>query len=132
MLSKLYAVLYLVIQLCPILQHHRLYPTKLLCSWGFSRQECRSGLPCPSPRELPNLGIEAISPAFQADSLPTELSGKPITKRQGLSNWKKQEDLACKNNICNIKTQTKGKERKSIYNLVIPIKRFWSSQINIR
>ena len=76
MLSKLYAVLYLVIQLCPILQHHRLYPTKLLCSWGFSRQECRSGLPCPSPRELPNPGIEAISPAFQADSLPTEPPGK--------------------------------------------------------
>ena len=35
-----------------------------------------SGLPCPPPRDLPNPGIEPRSPALQADSLPTELSGK--------------------------------------------------------
>ena len=32
----------------------------------------------PSPGDLPNPGIEPSSPAFQADSLPTELSEKPI------------------------------------------------------
>ena len=31
----------------------------------------------PSPGDLPNPGIEPASPALQADSLPTELSGKP-------------------------------------------------------
>ena len=31
---------------------------------------------------LPNPGIEPVSPALQADSLPTELSGKPATCRQ--------------------------------------------------
>ena len=31
----------------------------------------------PSPGGLPNPGIEAGSPALQADSLPTELQGKP-------------------------------------------------------
>ena len=31
----------------------------------------------PSPADLPNSGIEPGSPALQADSLPTELSGKP-------------------------------------------------------
>ena len=31
----------------------------------------------PSPADLPNLGIELGSPSLQADSLPTELSGKP-------------------------------------------------------
>ena len=46
---------------------------------GFSRQEYWSGLPCPSPRDLPDLGIELTSPAFQADSLPTEASGRPIS-----------------------------------------------------
>ena len=40
---------------------------------GFPRQECWSGLPFPSPGDLPNTGIEPRSPALQADSLPTEL-----------------------------------------------------------
>ena len=31
----------------------------------------------PSPEDLPNPGIKPGSPALQADSLPTELSGKP-------------------------------------------------------
>ena len=31
----------------------------------------------PSPGDLPDLGIEPRSPTLQADSLPTELSGKP-------------------------------------------------------
>jgi len=31
----------------------------------------------PSPRDLPDPGIEFGSPALQADSLPTELQGKP-------------------------------------------------------
>ena len=42
-------------------------------SMGFSRQEYGSGLPFPSPRDLPDPGIEHGSPALQADSLPTEL-----------------------------------------------------------
>ena len=49
-------------------------------SMGFSRQECWSGLPFPSPGDLPDPRIELtspVSPASQADSLPTELSGKP-------------------------------------------------------
>ena len=33
-------------------------------SVGFSRQEYWSGLPCPSPGDLPNPGIESRSPAF--------------------------------------------------------------------
>ena len=50
-------------------------------SMGSFRQECWSGLPCPPPGALPNPGIEAsspVSPALQADSLPTEPSRKPI------------------------------------------------------
>ena len=44
-----------------------------LLSMGFSRQEYWSGLPFPSPGDLPNPGIKPRSPAFQVDSLPTEL-----------------------------------------------------------
>ena len=43
---------------------------------GFSRQEYWSGLPCPSPGDLPDLGIEPMSPVLQADFLPTKLQGK--------------------------------------------------------
>ena len=46
-------------------------------SMGFSRQECRSGLPFSSPGDLPNPGIEPGSPALQADVLPSEPPGKP-------------------------------------------------------
>ena len=45
-------------------------------SLRFSRQGYWSGLPFPSPGDLPNPGIEPGSPALQANSLPTELQGK--------------------------------------------------------
>ena len=48
---------------------------------GFSRQEYWSGLPFPSPRDLPKPGIKPGSPALQAHSLPTELWGKPRVTR---------------------------------------------------
>ena len=35
---------------------------------GFSRQECWSGLPFPSPRDLPDPGIEPGSPTLRADA----------------------------------------------------------------
>ena len=41
-------------------------------SMGVSRQEYWSGLPFPPPGDLPDPGIEAGSPASQADSLPSE------------------------------------------------------------
>ena len=40
----------------------------------FSRPEYWSGLPFPSPGDIPNPGIKTRSPALQADSLPAELS----------------------------------------------------------
>ena len=45
-------------------------------SMAFSRQECWSGLPFPSPGDLPNTGIESGSPALQAYTLPSEPPGK--------------------------------------------------------
>ena len=41
-------------------------------SLGFSRQKYWSGLPFPSPGDLPNPGIESGSPVLQADALPSE------------------------------------------------------------
>ena len=51
----------------------------------FSRQEYWSGLPFPSPGDLPNPGIEPWYPTLQAGSLPSEPPGKPqigITEHQ--------------------------------------------------
>ena len=48
-------------------------------SMVFSRQEYWSGLPFPSPGDLPNPGIEPGSPVLQADALSSEPPGKPYT-----------------------------------------------------
>ena len=46
-------------------------------SMEFSRQEYWSGLPFPSPGDLPHPGIEPVSPTLEADALPSEPPGKP-------------------------------------------------------
>ena len=46
-------------------------------SMGFSRQEYWSGLPFPSPGDLPNPGIEPRSPALQTDAFLFEPHGRP-------------------------------------------------------
>ena len=50
---------------------------------GFSKQEYWSGLPFPSPEDLPDPGIKLRSPALQADSLPFELQGSLISSLIG-------------------------------------------------
>ena len=45
---------------------------------GFSKQEHWSGLPFPSPWDLPNSGIKPGSPALQTDALLSEPLEKPI------------------------------------------------------
>ena len=47
-------------------------------SMGFSRQEYWSGLPFPSPGDLPDPRIEPRSPALEADTLTSEPPGKTI------------------------------------------------------
>ena len=45
---------------------------------GLYRQEYWSGLPFPSPGDLPVLGIKPMSPALQIDSLPSEPPENPM------------------------------------------------------
>ena len=47
-------------------------------SLGFSRQEYWSGLPFPSPGDIPDPAIKPRAPTPQADSLSAEPPGKPI------------------------------------------------------
>ena len=54
------------------------YNTPVSSSMKCSRQKyCWSGLPFPSPGNLPDPGIKSRSPALQADSLPAEPKRKP-------------------------------------------------------
>ena len=58
---------------------------RFFTSWATREaQEYWSGQPIPSPADLPYPGIEPGSPAFQADSLPAELPGKPNVGDLGL------------------------------------------------
>ena len=86
----------LVAQSCPTmsdsLRPQGVYPL----STEFSRQEYWSGLPFPFPRDLPDPGIEPRSPTLQADSLPSEPSGK----------WRSVANIQ----INNIKLETKISE----------------------
>ena len=55
-------------------------------SMEFSKQEYWSGLPCPTPGDLPEPGIELMSPAapaLQADFLPLSHWGSPRTSLDG-------------------------------------------------
>ena len=66
------------------LSHVRLFVTPWTVAYqaspsmGFSRQEYWSGLPFPSPGDLPDSGIEPGSPALEADALTSEPPGKQI------------------------------------------------------
>ena len=66
----------LVAQSCLTLQPHGLYvASQAPLSMKFSRHEYWSGLSCPLPEDLSDPGIKLRSPALQADTLPSELSG---------------------------------------------------------
>ena len=67
-----------------LLSHVQLFATlwtvayQASLSTGFSRQEYWSGLPFPSPGDLPDPGIEPGSPTLEEDALTSEPPGKPI------------------------------------------------------
>ena len=52
----------------------------------FSRQEYWSGLPFPSPQDLPNPGTEPQSPALAGEFFITEAPGKPNQSQKGVKN----------------------------------------------
>ena len=63
---------------CPTLATPLTIACQAPLSMRFSRQEYWSGLPFPSPGDIPDPGLKQGSSALQADSLPTELQGKPL------------------------------------------------------
>ena len=72
-----------VTQSCPTLAIPWTITYEVPPSMGFYRQECWSGLPFPSPGDLPDPRIEPGSPALQADALLSEPPGKPSNAKEG-------------------------------------------------
>ena len=74
-------------KVCWLLSCARLFatPWTVACqaslSMGFLRQEYWSGLPFPSPGDLPDPGIKPGSPALPPDSLPSEPQGSPSPQK---------------------------------------------------
>ena len=66
----------LVAKSCPILATPRTVACQAPLSMTFSRQEYWSGLPFPSPGDLPDPGIEPQSPTLKADALQSEPPGQ--------------------------------------------------------
>ena len=79
-------------------------------SMGFSRQESWSGLPCPPPGDLPDSGMELVSPlsfALQGDSFPLSHQGSPYIMiwilNRSFSKKKKSEVSQSYPTLCNPK-----------------------------
>ena len=72
-------------------------------SMEFSRQEYWSGLPFPSPGDLPHPGVELASPAMQTDSLPLSHQGSPL-----------RYCAEVKNNDSSLETDKKGTSRLTV------------------
>ena len=76
-----------------LLSHIRLFVTpwttarQAPLSMGFSRQEYWSGWPCPPPGDLPDPGIEPLSPALQVDSLSPSHLGVPLLPANRMPGW---------------------------------------------
>ena len=60
---------------------------------GFSKQEYWSGLPCPSPGDLPGPGVEPTSPALASGFFSTEPPGRPENINTYTLKMKKISDL---------------------------------------
>ena len=79
MFSNLYCCL--VAKSClTLLRSHWTVACQVLLSVGFPRQECCSGLPFLSPRNLPDPVIQPTSPELTGKSFTTESPEKPLSK----------------------------------------------------
>ena len=87
---------------CLTLWPHGLWPTRLLCAWDFPGKSNWSGLPFPSPEDLPDPEIKPVSPTSPALSgrfFTTELPGKATECKHDHKSKKKKKDTLSHNLI---------------------------------
>ena len=66
-------------------------------SMAFSKQEYWSGLPFPSPGDLPHPGIDTGSPALQAESLQSDLLRNRFTEESSRNRFTERQYLLTEN-----------------------------------
>ena len=89
---------------------------------GILQTEYWSGLPFPSPGDLPEPGIEPGSPALQADALTSEPPGKTLRDTQKLiAAWQKMEEKHMVNCQRYVKLATWTGDVKSLPDLSVGI-----------
>ena len=91
---------YCVLKRIPTFWDPMIYSHQIPLSMGFLRQEYWSGLPFPSPGNLPDPGIEPKSLTLQTDSLPSEPPVKPIKVKWALKveHWSNRFSVFMKRN----------------------------------
>ena len=77
----------LVTQWCPILFQVLTVACQAPLSMGFPRQEYWNGLQFSSPGDLPDPGIEFMSPASAGGFLTTKPPGKPSEMHTSVKMW---------------------------------------------
>ena len=100
----------LVTNLCPTLRNPTIDHQAPL-SMGFPRQEYCSGLPFPSPGDLPDLGIESASlrsPALTGRFFTSVPPGKPSRRYARCQNTEKNLSCLCGNGAFKFSIQPEG------------------------
>ena len=92
---------------------HQAPPSK-----GFSSQECWSGLPFPSPGEIPDAGIEPGFPTFQADALTSEPPGKHTKEYYSAIKRKLLTQTKTWVSLKNIMLSKRSQAQRSVYYLI--------------
>ena len=105
-----------VAQSCPTLCDPWTVAHQAPPSMGFYRQEYWSGVPLPSPGDLPDPGIKPRSPTLQADALTSAPPGKPLNTR--IQSFRKPP----------IETQNKGIVKAMVFPVVTYQCESWTIQ----
>ena len=79
-------------------------------SMGFSRHKYSSGLPFPPPGDVPDSGVEPVSPTLQVDSLTIEPSVKPLSSKLDPGKYKDDQDSLHLKGIQSLKRQMGNQE----------------------
>ena len=99
-----------VAQSCPTLCDPWTVAHQAPLSMGFSRQEYWSGLPFPSPGDLPNPGIEPRSPTLQADNFNLYATREALKYKNTVSQKTPYRDTELQIQVLTSKISKRGKE----------------------
>ena len=96
-------------------------------SMGFSGQEYWSGLPCPSPGDLPNPGIEPASPALAGGFFTTSTTWESHSSTYTREKW--NENISLQKELCMNSHSSTTNNSQNIETIQTPIN-LWMDEQN--